>query len=122
MRLTDSCAVLLAGLTLFNACSRPATDGSGSLPSSLSEVPAVRLNYRYEPDVPPPDPPKNVAGEERNPAVQTDFDQNRPQEVLDKTLASHDAKRILAVYHRAGDLPSEFRLDMYTGDGRILKK
>src|SRR5687767_6592402 len=122
MRLTDSCAVLLAGLTLFNACSRPATDGSGSLPSSLSEVPAVRLNYRYEPDVPPPDPPKDVTREERNPAVQNDFDQHRPQETLDRTLTSPDGTRVLAIYHRAGDIADEFRLDMYTPVGGLLRK
>ena len=72
--------------------------------------------------MPPPDPPKDAAKEERNAAVQADFDANRPQEVLDMTLTSPDAKRVLAVYHKNGDMPSEFRLDMYTGDGRILKK
>ena len=72
--------------------------------------------------MPPPDPSKDPAREERNPSVQADFDANRVQEVLDKTLTSPDGKRVLAVYHQAGDLPSEFRLDMYTADGRILKK
>ena len=88
----------------------------------MKDVAAVRLNYRYEADVPPPDLTKDVAKEERNAAVQGDFDANRPQEVLDKTLASPDAKRVLAVYHKAGDMPAEFRLDMYTADGRLLKK
>jgi hypothetical protein len=72
--------------------------------------------------MPPPDPSKDPAREERSPSVQADFDANRVQEVLDKTLTSPDGKRVLAVYHKAGDLPSEFRLDMYTTDGRILKK
>ena len=72
--------------------------------------------------MPPPDPSKDPAREERNPSVQADFDANRVQDVLDKTLTSPDGKRVLAVYHQAGDLPSEFRLDMYTADGRILKK
>jgi hypothetical protein len=66
--------------------------------------------------------PKDATKEDRNAAVQADFDANRPQEVLDKTITSPDAKRVLAVYHKAGDMPSEFRLDMYTGDGRVLKK
>ena len=92
------------------------------MPSALSEVPAVRLNFRYEADVPPPEPSKDARAEERNAGVQADFDQNRPQEVLARTITSPDSKRVLAVYHKVGDLPSEFRLDMYTGDGRILKK
>ena len=107
---------------LFTACSRTGVDLPGSAPSAMKDVAAVRLNYRYEADVPPPDLTKDVAKEERNAAVQGDFDANRPQEVLDKTLASPDAKRVLAVYHKAGDMPAEFRLDMYTADGRLLKK
>lgn len=113
--------VFIAAAALVS-CSRPRTDQPGTTASGLNQVPAVRLNYRYEPDVPPPDPPKNAARDERNPAVQNDFDQNRSQEILDKTLTSPDSKRVLAIYHKAGDLPSEFRLDMYTPDGHILKK
>lgn len=113
---------LITALLLSNGCSRTGVDAPGGLPSALSQVPAVRLNYRYEADVPPPDPPKDARSEERNAAVQNDFDQNRPQELLTRTLTSPDAKRVLAVYHKVGDLPSEFRLDMYAADGRILKK
>ncbi len=90
--------------------------------SSLKDVPAVRLNYRYEPDVPAPDESKRAANDDRNVAVQADFDQNRAQELLDKTILSPDGKRILAVYHKATDLQSEFRLDMYSQDGRLLRK
>src|SRR5688572_19001783 len=110
-------ALLAAG------CSRGTGDGPDtSSTSSLSQVPAVRLNYRYEPDVPPPDPSKDAAREERNAGVQADFDANRAQEVLDKTVTSPDSKRVLAVYHKSGDMQNEFRLDMYTADGRLLKK
>ena len=115
-------SILATTLSLCFGCSRPGSDQPGSAPSSLSEVPAVRLNYRYEADVPPPDPPKDSLKEDRNPGVQADFDANRPQEILDNTITSPDGKRVLAVYHKANDQPSEFRLDMYTADGRILKK
>jgi hypothetical protein len=114
--------LLSAAVFLATSCSRSGVDMPGSTPTSLSQVPAVRLNFRYEADVPPADAPKDAAKEDRNAAVQSDFDANRPQEVLDKTIASPDAKRVLAVYHKAGDMPSEFRLDMYTADGKILKK
>ena len=117
-----SLALLLALFAAGISCSRSDDGPLGSSPSSLSQVPAVRLNYRYEPDVPPPDVRKDAIKEDRNAAVQADFDANRPQEVLDMTITSPDAKRVLAAYHKAGDMPSEFRLDMYTADGRILKK
>ncbi|PYS99367.1 MAG: hypothetical protein DMF63_12180 [Acidobacteria bacterium] len=109
-------AMIVAG------CSRPDSGPLSGPPTSLSQVPAVRLNFRYEADVPPPDPVKDATKEDRNAAVQSDFDANRPQEVLDKTITSPDSKRVLTVYHKTGDMQNEFRLDMYTADGKILKK
>jgi hypothetical protein len=106
----------------FAGCGRNDTQTGGGVPGSLKNIPSVRLNYRYEADVPAPDPAEKQTGDERNAAVQADFDQNRPQEQLDRTLASSDAKRVLAIYHRTSDLPSEFRIDMYSGDGQLLKK
>jgi hypothetical protein len=90
---------------------------------SLRNVPALRLNYRYEPDVPPP-PQANEATptEERNPAVVADFDGNRPQEILDYTVTSPDKQKVVAVYHEVMDLSTEYRLDMYSSDGKPLKK
>src|SRR5678815_1704010 len=107
--------ILLCASTplILTNCQRPES-GPGGVPTSLGQVPAVRLNYRYEADVPSPTESSKTNGEERNAAVQSDFDQNRPEEILDKTIASPDGKRIVAVYHRVNDLPSEFRLDMYT--------
>src|SRR5262245_48618700 len=106
------------------SCSRgPESGPSGSAPSTLGEVPAVRLNYRYEADVPAPaETQTGSPRDERNPGVQANFDQNRPQEVLDRTMTSPDSKRILAIYHKAGDQPSEFRLDMYSAEGQLLNK
>lgn len=114
--------ILIGGLIFGSGCSKAAVDGPSGNVSSLSELPAVRLNFRYEADVPPPDPSTDASREERNAAVQADFDASRPEELLDNTYTSPDAKRVVAVYHRVGDLPSEFRLDMYTADGRILRK
>jgi hypothetical protein len=113
--------VLSIGLS---SCSREtgnSSTGTGA-PSTFAEVSAVRLNFRYEPDVPGPNdqPPANV--EERNAAIQSDFDQGRPGEVLDKTLTSPDKKHVAAVYHRVSDVPSEFRIDMYEPDGKIIRK
>lgn len=85
-------------------------------------VPSVRLTYRYEGDVPAPEIPAKPGSEERNAAVQADFDQRRPGEVLDDTFTSPNKKSIAAVYHRTDDLQSEFRIDIYSADGTLLKK
>ena len=111
-------AVLVSSGCQRNAFQPPANPNA---PMTLRDVPALRLNFRFESDVPAPTV-SAPAQEERNAAVQTDFDQNRPQELLDKTLTSPDKQRILAIYHTSQDEPSEFRLDMYRADGKLLKK
>ncbi len=85
-------------------------------PTSLSEVASVRMNYRYEADVPAPEIPGTTV-EENNPAVSNDFVQNRPNEFLVRTITSPDARHVLAIYNNADDLPLEFRLDMYSAEG-----
>jgi hypothetical protein len=92
-------------------------------PGSLRGVPALKFSYSFEPDaLPPVETEAPAPGEERVPAVQADFDQNRPEEILDKTAPSPDKQRILVVYHHAGDRETEFRLDMYGADGKLLRK
>ncbi len=104
-------------------CQRAVFEKPTVAPASLRDVPAVKLNFRFETDVPaPPANNQTAQSEERNAAVQNDFDQNRPQEVLDKTITSPDKQRVLAVYHKAQDLSAEFRLDMYAPDGKLLHK
>ena len=95
---------------------------AANVPQSLREVPALRLNYRFEADVPAPTITQTAQSEEANAAVQVDFDQNRTTETLDKVIAAPDKQRVLAVYHRAGDAPLEFRLDMYAPDGKPVRK
>lgn len=90
--------------------------------TSLREVPSVRLNFRYEPDVPAPDNVRRTSQGERDARVQSDFDRNRPHESLDRTIASPDGKRIITVYSRLGDAQSEYRLDIYSSDGVLLRK
>jgi hypothetical protein len=116
------CGLLAFAILVSIACGpKPVEETTGG-PSTMAQVPAVRLNFRYEPDVPPPTEPAKENTEERNSAIQADFDQNRPQEQLDKTIAAPNGKRIAVLYHRLGDLPSEFRLDMYGDDGKPLNK
>lgn len=116
-----SCFLLVA--LLLKGCSQePQQQSSTAGPASMKEVPSVRLNYRYEPDVPAPGENRRTVAEERNPAVQADFDNNRLEELLDKTVTSPDGKRVVAVYHRPADKIAEFRLDMYSADGQLLRK
>ena len=113
----------LAAILFSFSCKEAEVEEPKVAPVALRTVPAQRLNYRFETDVPAPEL-KAVSGqiEERNEAVQADFDQNRPQEVLDRTITSPDKSRVLAVYRKAEDEISEFRLDMYSAAGKLLRK
>ena len=116
-------AFLLVCLGLLTACQNVSKNAETGGPTSLAQVPAARLSFRYEADVPgPPEASKPTPTEERNAAVQANFDQSRTQDVLDKTITSPDKKHVLAVYHQVNDIASEFRLDMYAPDGKLLRK
>ena len=120
-------APLLIVLFCFGCQNNILQPANTALPT-MRDVPSVRLNYKYEADVPVPsiDASKTVS-DERNAAVQSDFDANRPLELLDRTLFSPDKKKVLAVYHRLSD-PQDaegldvYRLDMYSADGSLMKK
>ncbi len=121
-RILRQIAIISLGASVLTAgCSSSASNGNKPVATVMRDVPAVRLNYRYEADVPAPTLTA-VAAEDRNPAVQADFDANRPQEMLERTLTSPDKKRVLAIYRQVTDLSSEFRLDIYTAEGKPLRK
>ncbi len=121
LKLPLAAAILL--VLLLSGCDNSLFRPAPTAPVTVGSVPAVRLNFRFEPDVPPPaaDPGK-VSADERNEAIQGDFDVNRPQEILDKTITSPDKKRVAVVYHKVTDYNSEYRIDMYSADGKLLKK
>ena len=114
---------LLAAFLLSTiGCEQKALEKATVAPATLRDVPALRLNFRFEPDVPAPALANQVQTEERNAAVQNDFDQNRSLEVLDKTITSPDKQRVLVVFHKIEDLQGDFRLDMYSADGKLLRR
>lgn len=122
-QLTIYLAILIVGALQVTGCQSTMFNQQNTAPVAMSSVPAVRFNFRYEADVPAPaSDANNALNEGRDPAVQSDFDTNRPQELLDRTILSPDKKRIVVVYHRVTDYSSEYRLDMYYPDGRLLKK
>ncbi len=110
-------------LTTFG-CQRAVVEEKQTIaPQTLRDVPATRLNFRLESDVPAPTlTNENAQSQERNAAMQNDFDQNRPQELLDRTITSPNQQRVLAVYHKVEDSQGDFRLDMYAPDGRLVQK
>ncbi len=91
---------------------------------TFKDIPAVRLSYRYEADVPAPAIHLGaaVSATDRHSAVQAHFDTARPLELLERTLLSPDNRRVLAVYRRLEDVQAEYRLDMYSPDGTLIKK
>lgn len=112
-----------AGILFSLGCQKTQLQSPTVAPASLRDVPALKLNFRFETDVPaPPATNQNVQTDERNAAVQADFDQNRTQELVDKTIASPNKQRVLAIYHKAEDAQGDFRLDMYSADGKLLRK
>jgi len=113
---------LFVFLCLFTGCPKKANPEENSTSNSLAGTYAMRLNYRFEADVPAPERGKSEPIEERNEAVQKHFDDKRLVEVLDRTITSPDKKRVLAVYRGIHDEIREFRLDMYSVDGKLLGK
>lgn len=115
---------LVTGLLLFTvSCERAVFNKDTVAPASLKDVPALKMNFRFETDVPAPTETNTQnTTEEKNAAVQADFDQNRAPEVLEKTLTSPDKQRVLAIYRKLGDTSAEYRLDMYSPDGKLLRK
>ncbi|MGI8468885.1 MAG: hypothetical protein ACR2N3_10570 [Pyrinomonadaceae bacterium] len=110
-------------LLSFVGCQQNGLRPAANEPTALREVSALKLNFRFEPDVPEPAAAKQAAqADERIQSVQSDFDANRTQEALDKTLSSPDKQRVLAVYHRPEDAQAEYRLDMYAADGKLISK
>jgi hypothetical protein len=116
-------AGLLFGLALSFGCQKNVFQPEPAAPPAMKSVPAVRLNYRYEADVPAPAIDANARAADRNSLVQSDFDNNRGvDEMLERTLLSPDNKHILAVYRNIADVIDEYRLDMYSPDGKLQKK
>jgi len=116
-------AALTCGILILSGCQNNPFESQKPTPLAIKDVSAVRLNYRFEADVPgPTEIPGQRKPEERNAAVQSDFDSNRLTELLDMTISSPDRKHVLAVYHRINDIQSEYRLDMYLPDGTGQRK
>lgn len=115
-------ATLLLGVLLIFGCQKEQQPQNADRPA-IKDVPSVRLNYKFEGDIPAPEVSAGkTVSEERDASVQADFDANRQLELLDRTLPSPDKKKIIAIYHRISDVLSEYRIDLYSPDGTLQKK
>src|SRR4030095_8759840 len=81
---------VLVGVLVFSGCQdSPFQASQKTAPLSIKDAPAARLNYRFEADGPGPSRiPGQRKPEERNAAIQSDFDNNRLLEILDMTISS----------------------------------
>ncbi|MDX6711542.1 MAG: hypothetical protein QOH96_2558 [Blastocatellia bacterium] len=113
--------VIILALTTLSAC-KPTGAGKSIIPRSMAEVPAEKLAYRFEPDVPAPQ--DSVVSDDPNKkleAIQTEFDSKRKDDALVRTVVSPDGKRALALYETGQNNPGEYRVDLYTADGTFLR-
>src|SRR5215831_9346630 len=106
---------------LFCAC-RDAVEHRDVRPLVMHDVPAQRLAYRLEADSGLPQEFKLAETEEKAALVQTDFNDNRKDDALLRTVTSPDGRRILALYGTADEPSEAFRIDMYADDGKFLRK
>jgi len=111
--------VNLSLLLLTLAC-RTETDSQSLRPRQLRDVPASRLAFSFQPDV---EPPPDLASEETKAiaAIQQDFDTNRKDDALLRTVASPDGQRALALYGTADSPGATFRIDLYSADGNFIR-
>lgn len=119
-----SFTLLITAAVILSACGGEIFDKRPEpVQQTVGSTPAVRLNFRYEPDVPAPTLDTALtAKQEINAAIQSDFDNNRIFELLERTIASPDKKQIVAVYRHIADASAEYRLDMYSPDGMLQRK
>lgn len=95
-------------------------------PRALHDVPAARLAYRLEADVDTnvlPESVKNEGAEEPVAAVRTQFETNRKEEALLRTVTSPDGLRVLALYvpNDPAFPADEFLVDLYGADGLFVR-
>lgn len=120
-------ALLLVLAALAGAgCRRIIGDRQSVRPRSLRDVPAQRLAYRFTPDTPPPPTAEKPAdATERLATVQADFETNRKDDALLRTVVSPnpqpEQQRVLALYATGEEQEGLFRIDMYTADGKFLR-
>jgi hypothetical protein len=119
MRRVVAALLLLALLFISTGCRKDGENG-GVRPNGLRDVAAQRLAYSFTPDTDQP-PGSQSSEETKLKPVQDDFDTRRKDDRLLRTVISPDGQRALALYDTGETQEGEFRIDMYTADGKFLR-
>jgi len=106
--------------SLLAACSS-ITNRQEAKPLLLRDVPAQRLAYHFDADVEVPAEIKAEDNDDKIEAVQIDFNTRRQDDALVRTVRSPDGQRALALYGTADAPSQEFRIDLYSADGKFLR-
>ncbi|HEV7906089.1 MAG TPA: hypothetical protein VGO96_19770 [Pyrinomonadaceae bacterium] len=128
LRRVTACALVCALVLGLGGCRQVGEKLGVSVPRprELRDVPAARLAFRLETDFSEDLLPENLrqdAPEELLATVKTQFETNRKDEALLRTVLSPDGQRALALYDAGGGTPSEntFRIDLYGADGMFVR-
>jgi Tol biopolymer transport system component len=113
-----NCLLLLA-LFLSLGC-RSSGERAGVRLNTLRDVQAVRLAYSFAPDASAP-PDASAAEEKKLKPIEDDFDARRKDDRLLRTVVSPDGFRALALYDTGDTQEGEFRIDMYSAEGKFLR-
>jgi len=107
-------------LVLIATGCRTGGEKEGVGANTLREVPAARLAYRFaaDTDFQPKTPAQQVP---KLKPIQDDFDARRKDDRLVRTVVSPDGMRALALYDTGDTQEGEFRMDMYSADGKFLR-
>jgi hypothetical protein len=87
----------------------------------MHDVPAARLAFRFAADINLPAEIKTEEAGDKAELIQKDFNTNRINDALLRTVASPDGRRILALYGTAEEPNEAFRIDLYADDGKVLR-
>ncbi len=116
-------ALLILACLAFAGC-RAAQEALSVRPKTLRDVPAARLAFRFEPDVPEdalPEPLKKDETEEPLSGVKADFETRRGNaEALMRTVMSPTGQRALALYGTS-ETDTDFRIDLYGSAGNFVR-
>jgi hypothetical protein len=116
MFLSAASVVLMICLT---AC-RPDSEAQRVRPRQLRDVPARLLAFSFQADVVPPSGTTSEDVPKLAP-IQQDFDTNRKNDALLRTVVSPNGQRALALYGTADEPTQTFRIDLYSADGKFLR-
>jgi hypothetical protein len=113
--------IILISLVAALAGCEAVTNRSEVRPLVLRDVPAQRLAYRFEADAGIPAELQAPEANEKLASIQTDFNTNRPNDALLRTVVSPDGQRALALYGTEDEPGPSFRIDLYASEGKFLK-